>query len=721
MTTIESALMLARKGFRVFPIKSNSKKPAWTEFSKKATTDTEKIKKIFKRPYNIGIATSFYADDESLIVVDVDDKDGKKGSEEVLKLEMNGFELPETMEQVTPSGGRHLIFRSKTPVGLSASKLAEGLDIRAVGGYIVGAGSTLPNGEYKLIDRNIAVAPEWLVKKLGEIKPREPIPGPQYVNREVAFSRAYNYLATAPVAIEGSGGDHLTFQVAATAKDLGVSETDCLLLMNDVWNPRCLPPWSPEELATKVHNAYKHGKNPIGVNSPEADFEPIPAPEPELSYLEKINKEYALVTLESSHAILHETVDEKGRKKMSLLQEQTFKRKYSNRPVQIGKGKPPSEAELWLEWSNRREYAGLCFAPEREPKNNYYNLWKGFTCKPTPPELANDDQKRGLEMFLSHAKDNVCGGDEKLFRWLMGYFAHLMQKPYERPLTTLVFKGRKGTGKNALVERVGRLLGSSHYLVAHDGRYLTSNFNGHMDSCLMLVLDEAFWSGDKAAEGKLKGITTAPEIMIERKGKEPYMVDNLVRLIVIGNEDWLIPASQDERRYAVFQMGEGKMQNREFFRTMRVLLDEKRGGELLLHYLKTFDLSTVDVNDAPKTEALLEQKLKSGSALEQWWHECLIEGQLVRYDFSDSEWLLKTPKSNVRKAFQSYCKERNISQKFAETSDVGMGRLLHRMLPSIITNQKITEDGVRTNAYLFPELSQARKEFEQFIGHEVKW
>ena len=100
---------------------------------------------------------------------------------------------------------------------------------------------------------------------------------------------------------------------------------------------------------------------------------------------------------------------------------------------------------------------------------------------------------------------------------------------------------RKGVGKNALVDRIGGLLSHDNYLVTHDGRYLMSSFNGHMESCLCMVFDEAFWSGDKSAEGKLKGLITSPEVLIERKGKEAYKADNLVGTIIIGNESWLVP------------------------------------------------------------------------------------------------------------------------------------------------------------------------------------
>lgn len=728
MTPLESAKYLAKKGFKVFPLKPNSKLPAIEDFPNRASSDVNQIEKWWmdpvlgiEQPYNVGISTTSFADGEALVVVDVDNKGKKKGDAEILRLELEGSAFPPTFEQITPTGGRHLIYKSKTPVKQGVDKLGDGLDIRSQGGYIVGAGSVLENGVYKLVERGIEESPFWLISKLTQATPKtEKAKAPENIDKKRAEERTIHYLTKeAPLAIEGQAGDLTTYKVAARVKDFGVSEDRCFQLLGEYWNFRCEPPWPHEELMGKVRHAYKYGAEPVGASSPEADFKPIKT-EAEISYLEKINQEFALVYIEGSHAILHETVDEKGRPKRSLLSEPTFKRMFSTKTVQVGKGRPPTWAEEWIDWPGRREYAGLCFTPEKEPKFNYYNLWRGFTVKPVEPKDATPNQKKGLEMFLSHAKENVCGGEEDLYTWLIGYFAHMIQKPYEKPLTTLVFKGRKGTGKNALIDRVGKLLGSAHYLVAHDSRYLTSNFNGHMDSCLMLVLDEAFWSGDKSAEGKLKGITTAPEIMIERKGKEAYMVDNYVRLVVIGNEDWIVPASQDERRYAVFQMGEGKMQKNEFFRKMRVYLDEEGGSGLLLHYLKNFDLSKVDVNTAPKTQALLEQKMRSGTPLEQWWVESLQEGIILNSEFTE-EWPDRISKEALHQAFTNYCRSRNIHQKFSDSA-IAFGRKLKQLVPGLDTHQKV-KDGVekRKNAYNLPSLDHARKDWSHYVGQEVKW
>jgi hypothetical protein len=65
------------------------------------------------------------------------------------------------------------------------------------------------------------------------------------------------------VAIEGEGGDSRTFQVACTLRDLGLSAKIAFEILTEPggWNERCVPPWAPNELAVKVGNAYKYGKN----------------------------------------------------------------------------------------------------------------------------------------------------------------------------------------------------------------------------------------------------------------------------------------------------------------------------------------------------------------------------------------------------------------------------------------------------------------------------
>jgi hypothetical protein len=120
------------------------------------------------------------------------------------------------------------------------------------------------------------------------------------------------------------------------------------------------------------------------------------------------------------------------------------------------------------------------------------------------------------DIFRDHLLNNVCDGDPELFKYVFGWMAHIVQRPRERPGTALVLIGRRGTGKS----KVGEVLGSlfpAHYFQVDDARYITGQFNEHMASCLLLQAEEAIWAGDKAAEGRLKGLITSEMQMMSPK------------------------------------------------------------------------------------------------------------------------------------------------------------------------------------------------------------
>lgn len=719
MTRLEQALALAARGFWIFPLRQGEKNPAVKSWPSAATRSEKRIQSWWKNgpERNIGIATEKFGDDKALVVVDVDVKGGKDGNAELFRLELEGHELPATLTQSTPSGGSHLIYVADAPLKQGVDTLGVGLDIRSRGGYIVGAGSALDSGEYTINDAPLAQAPQWLVNLLGvdrraQVTDASPLPR---VDAQRALKRGVAYLAAAPLALEGAGGDSTTYRVAAELKDTGCTEAQALELLLGHWNDRCSPPWGPDELATKVRNAYKHGKEPPGIDAPEAVFEAVIPAEVESNDakhpFDTLNQEHAFVVAGGGH-ILWETTDPQGRAMLMHVDMTTFHTKFAAQKFQAG-DKFLALTKAWIEWPGRRTYDGFVFAPGRAVDTRWYNLWRGFSVEPA--ETGNHPM---VARFLEHALNNVCGGDKELCRWLIGYFAHMIQRPWEKPLTALVFKGKKGTGKNALVERVGKLLGGA-FLLTSKRRYLVSNFNGHFENCLLLTLDEAFWSGDKESEGILKDLVTGAEHNIEHKGKESYKVANLTRVIIIGNEEWLVPASHDERRYAVFTMGDGRIQDRNYFHDMRVGLDDEGGNAHLLRYLLDFDLEGIDVNAAPSTQGLIDQKHASLEPVQQWWHDCLLEGQLIGGDFG-GEWPERTPTNRLRDAFQRYANKRNIRGRLPDQASIG--RILRDIAPSLKHAKCVRENPADSSySYFNPGIDVLRADWERHIGGVVPW
>ena len=721
MSTSQSdfAVLLAQSGFHVFPLRVGAREPAIKDYPNRATTDPEQIRSWFNgHAHNVGISTSHFAETEALIVVDLDVKHGKRGDLSLLQLEMDGFDLPPTFSVSTPSGGTHFFYKTSKALRQGVDLLGDGLDIRSLGGYVVGPSSVIDGKEYTITNKSqIAQAPDWLVAKLGAPRSRpesSPASLPN-IDPDKASQRAQLYLNTAPTATEGQGGDAETYKVAAHLKDLGCDVDQAIELLAP-WNERCSPPWSEEELETKVRNAYKYGKDPIGVSAPEAVFPPIEPDSPELKKdhpFQKLNEKFAFIFSGGIGNILWETTGSDGNYTFHLMNKQSFYDIQAANKLHIGDKYKPT-AQLWMESAARRSYEGLVFEPGLEVEKKWFNMWRGFSVKP-----ADSPDHPMVERWKEHLLENICGRDKTLADWLTGWFAHLVQKPYDKPLVAVVFRGGKGVGKNALVERVSKLLGS-HAMTTARRRYLVSNFTQHLQYALLFILDEAFWSGDKEAEGIVKDLVTGAKHQIEPKGKESYMVRNLTRVVVIGNEEWIVPASADERRWAVFDTGDGRKQDRKYFEEMRRGLDEQGGSAYLLRYLMDYPI-TQDINLAPNTAGLTSQKISSLEPVPQWWYDTLAAGAIAGGDWG-GEWPESIATNRLRDALRRWVANRNIKGRLP--NDVGFGKVLHQMAPSFekkkLGGSKVA-DGDTSYAYIKVSLETLRAEFEKYIGGAVTW
>jgi hypothetical protein len=751
MNAFDHALRLARLGFHAFPLIANAKLPGIEDFPNRSTTDEVTLRRWFfdevmelPHPYNVGISTTRYGDDQALVVVDVDDKNGKSGSAELLKLEMQGLELPETFTQYTPSGGRHLVFRAPAAVKQGVNVLGTGLDVRSQGGFIVGSGSTIDGKAYTDNGKPIAEAPQWLIERCGKPIERRQLSAepPASVDQDAARQRVVRYLtAEAPESIKGNGGDHTAYKVAARVKDLGVSEEDALDLMMEHWFEGS--GWSRDRLAEKVAHVYRYGKAPVGAAAPDAQFKPVEQPAGEAQSdgtdghpANRYNREFAFVLIGGSHYILWETRDAEGNTEVRYISEETFLKFHTGDVMLVQKEKKDGGTatetvklpKLWLDAPGRsappgptdpllwrRTYRGVWFAPEQPCPDGYYNQWRGFRYTPlTQGEKPDKEHIWAVDAWYDHMVENVCGGDAQLAHWLTGWVAHLVQRPWEKPLVALVLKGAKGTGKNSWIERIRDLIGPPHAMTAIHRRYLTGQFNGHMDSMLLLIVDEAIWAGDKEGEGVLKGLVTGSHHAIERKGKEIYQVPNLTRLVILGNEDWLVPASHDERRFAVFEMGKRRQKDKPYFERMRKALSDG-GARLLLRRLLDFDLSTVDVNEAPATDALLEQKVETLSGVGAWWLSCLQAGKILGADFA-MEWP-DTPVDTAQLygAFKRHAREH---RTYRVPTDAVIGKQLKKVCAGL-GRTRLARNG--SYAYVLPSLADARDQWAAHMNQRIDW
>ena len=111
MSLVDAALAYARRGIRVIPITPRSKVPLIDAWPTQASSDEATIRAWWKQWPNagIGIATG-KAGRRQFFVLDIDDKNGKNGSDTLAELETQHGKLPDTVTVLTGTGGRHLYF-----------------------------------------------------------------------------------------------------------------------------------------------------------------------------------------------------------------------------------------------------------------------------------------------------------------------------------------------------------------------------------------------------------------------------------------------------------------------------------------------------------------------------------------------------------------------------------------------------------------------------------
>ena len=431
-------------------------------------------------------------------------------------------------------------------------------------------------------------------------------------------------------------------------------------------------------------------------------------------HVARLNEHYALVIVGDKSAIMKTT--DNG---ITFLTIQAFQQWLANQYVYDSENKKVPLAKHWMQHPQRRQYEGIVFAPGRDVPNHYYNLWRGFPVVPRPGDCLR---------FLAHLRDNVCGGDEELYQWVVGWFANIFQHPEQKMGTSLVLRGKMGTGKTKVGEVFGSMLGT-HYVSVSDPRYVTGRFNSHLVSCLLLHCDEAFWAGDHAAEGKLKDLITGQDHLIEFKGKEPIKVRNYVRLLVTGNPDWLVPAGLEERRFAVLDVGEGHIQDTAYFAGIDEQMDNG-GREALLDYLLKFDLKNVDLRTIPKTAALLDQKISTFNPMQGWWLDTLMRGQLPGLLPDESpKGYWTCPSASIFELYLHHAQRQGSRRRSLE---VQIGIFLNKHVPGLrkreIVNKIQVSDvkNIRTrpfrdNVYDFPPLATCRKAYAERLQQDIQW
>lgn len=411
---------------------------------------------------------------------------------------------------------------------------------------------------------------------------------------------------------------------------------------------------------------------------------------------------------------------------------------YLNEVVEVGtddKGNPvlKGAADVWLRHRERRQFiAGVTFDPTNAVQPGVLNLWQGYAVKPAPGNWS---------LMRSHIEAVICDGDPVRFNYLMGWMARMLQHPAEQGEVAVVMKGGEGTGKGTLAKCLKHIIGH-HALAIANGKHLVGAFNSHLRDVVFLFADEAFFAGDRAHVGVLKSIITEPYLTVEAKYANAVEVPNYLHLMMASNEEWVVPASMDARRFLVLEVNDTAKNNHEYFAAIWKQM-EAGGYAAMLHDLLALDLSGFNVRAVPTTEGLQRQRKLSLPTTEAWWLDCLERGYVFRsrlgLEAELAAWQDRVTTELLHASYVEFAKARG-ERRILSRETLGRllvtiggkaGRWRNGVVGEHLTDETNMHGGSsrvaklvrqeRATGYYFGGIEPARDAFTEATGLDVAW
>lgn len=398
-----------------------------------------------------------------------------------------------------------------------------------------------------------------------------------------------------------------------------------------------------------------------------------------------------------------------GRDIMEFISTKSFTEVYSNEYVKTPGGDRAQIGRWWISHKDRNEVKGVIFDPSKPQQwNGYLNLWEGFSVEP---------QKGNWHRTQKHIYRILCNGDRASFKYVLKWFAWLVQKPDLIPEVAIFFKGKQGSGKGFIFKQFLKIFGK-HGMAISSSEQLTGNFTGHFANLVFLFADEAVAPNDYASEGKLKQLITEPEIALRAMRRDAVAAKNRLHIGAATNNDWVLQANDNSRRYFITTVN-NRYAKGESSDVVRVRYFEKLWGEMenggveaMLYDLLKMDLGNWHPrNDVPDTEELQEQKQLSLKGNERavfaLLNDGVFPGTLIR-------------ERNITKPVE-YVVKSEVLKDYLDKIEPGSGKIWQRVT-NVLKRIGVTKD-IRGGGYVhwvFPEIDICRNNWEKEFGR-TKW
>lgn len=355
-------------------------------------------------------------------------------------------------------------------------------------------------------------------------------------------------------------------------------------------------------------------------------------------------------------------------------------------------------------------YDRIAFCPLPTPRTTL-NLWSGPTII---PRLGSWDT---IKSFLLEV---IADGDISLYRYLILYLAHMIQKPEEKPGVVMAMLGGQGTGKGSGLRIVERIWSSSTLLVS-DVDHVIGRFNAALEGNYVICMDEAMFAGDKRAMDRLKSLVTEPTITIEQKQQPRRSIESYHRFFTTTNHAHFAHIEPDDRRFVFFHVSDNRQGDAAYWGQVHQAINDPAVISAMVYDLERYDLTKFDVRQRPKNRAHMDQKLRSLTGFDRYWYEVLQSGEFGSGAFPEPMGVWSGPCFVSTKGLLSGWKDYEKGQRlFQPRQERDVHEAIRRLCPSSSIG-RTAKTGKQERGQNLPPLATARLEFALALGGTVPW
>jgi hypothetical protein len=317
----------------------------------------------------------------------------------------------------------------------------------------------------------------------------------------------------------------------------------------------------------------------------------------------------------------------------------------------------------WVKDRDMRQYDKIDFLPQQTAPDNVFNTFSGYSGAELPklePEI-NEEDKIIIEntAIYKHIK-NVCNNDPDVVDYVIKFMARKLQKPYLLHRIALLFKSIQGAGKDTLFDWFGKKIIGKDYFYSGAFKEIYHQFNRkYLFNKTLVVITELSSQDSFNRDEDIKQSITRPEIKIEEKGKEAFLITNNIGYVYFTNNENPLKIDINDRRFCAIQCNDTIANDNDYFNALYKEMDNQKINRAFYDYFMSVEISD-DYNfvvNRPITDYYKSCQSRNIPIIANFFEE-----QLMKYHDKDIVSYAK-----FYECFSDYLKQKGHKYDYSET------------------------------------------------------